>query len=37
MLDNIKQMGFHYSTIGAITISMGDMEVPARKAELFRS
>ncbi len=35
MLDHIKQMGFHYSTIGAITISVSDMEIPATKAELL--
>lgn len=35
MLDNIKRLGFHYSTIGAITVSIGDMEVPAAKKELL--
>ncbi len=31
LLDHIKKTGFHYSTIGAITISMGDIEVPEEK------
>ncbi len=35
MLDNIKEMGFHYSTIGAITISVSDMEIPAKKPEIL--
>lgn len=35
MLDYIKQMGFQYSTKGAITIAVSDMEVPEEKAELI--
>ncbi|WZL72640.1 DNA-directed RNA polymerase subunit beta' [Clostridiaceae bacterium 35-E11] len=35
LLDHIKQLGFHYSTIGAITISVSDMEIPKEKAELI--
>jgi DNA-directed RNA polymerase subunit beta' len=35
MLDNIKQMGFHYSTVGAITISVSDMEIPKEKEQLL--
>ncbi|MEL7570487.1 MAG: DNA-directed RNA polymerase subunit beta' [Eubacteriaceae bacterium] len=35
MLDNIKSLGFHYSTKGAITVSIGDMEVPQVKKELL--
>lgn len=35
MLDNIKKLGFHYSTRGAITVSIGDMEVPEAKKELL--
>lgn len=31
MLDYIKDTGFHYSTIGAITISVSDMEIPEAK------
>ena len=35
VLDYIKETGFHYSTIGAITVSMGDIIVPKEKAELI--
>ncbi len=35
VLDHIKETGFHYSTIGAITISMGDVIVPEEKFELL--
>ncbi|QXM07304.1 DNA-directed RNA polymerase subunit beta' [Crassaminicella indica] len=35
MLDNIKEMGFHYSTIGAITIGVADMEIPKEKEILL--
>ena len=35
MLDNIKATGYKYSTRGAITISIYDMSVPARKYELI--
>ncbi len=35
MLDNIKQLGFHYSTKGAVTVSIGDMEVPKVKKDLL--
>ncbi|HZK37960.1 MAG TPA: DNA-directed RNA polymerase subunit beta' [Clostridia bacterium] len=35
MLDHIKQIGFEYATRGAITIAVGDMEVPKEKAELI--
>ncbi|MDR0885038.1 MAG: DNA-directed RNA polymerase subunit beta' [Clostridiales Family XIII bacterium] len=34
MLDHIKEMGFHYSTIGAVTISIQDMEIPEAKAAI---
>lgn len=34
-LDNIKRMGFHYSTIGAVTVGVSDMEVPSKKKELL--
>ncbi|MCL2618469.1 MAG: DNA-directed RNA polymerase subunit beta' [Defluviitaleaceae bacterium] len=33
VLDNIKQLGFKYSTIGAFTTSVYDMEVPEVKAK----
>ena len=35
MLDYIKDMGFHYSTIAAITISISDMEIPEKKKEII--
>ncbi len=34
MLDYVKSMGYHYSTIGAITISIADMEIPEKKGEI---
>lgn len=37
MLDNIKALGFKYSTLGAITISIADMTVPKEKKELIRA
>ena len=36
MLDYIKDMGFHYSTIAAITISISDMEIPENKEDILR-
>ena len=35
MLDYIKSLGYKYSTIGAFTISMDDIHVPSRKAEIL--
>ena len=35
VLDNIKKLGFHYSTIGAITVSVSDIIVPEKKKELI--
>ncbi|WMJ80332.1 DNA-directed RNA polymerase subunit beta' [Clostridium sp. MB40-C1] len=35
MLDRIKAKGYHYSTIGAITISVSDMTVPPNKGKLL--
>lgn len=35
MLDHIKSMGFHYSTVGAITIGISDMEIPEAKAGII--
>ena len=35
MLDYIKDMGYHYSTIAAITISISDMEIPQAKASII--
>ncbi|SHH64214.1 DNA-directed RNA polymerase subunit beta' [Sporobacter termitidis DSM 10068] len=36
LLDNIKALGFKYSTRGAITISISDMTVPETKRTLIR-
>ncbi len=36
ILDHIKRLGFKYSTISAITISMGDVIVPAEKYTLIK-
>ncbi len=33
VLDDIKHLGFHYSTLGAITISVSDIVIPEIKAE----
>ncbi|BDR68352.1 DNA-directed RNA polymerase subunit beta' [Clostridium tetani] len=35
MLDKIKEKGYHYSTIGAITVSTSDMVVPEAKKRLL--
>lgn len=35
VLDNVKKMGFHYSTIGAVTVGVSDMEVPSDKPKLL--
>ncbi len=35
MLDYIKDMGYHYSTIAAVTISISDMEIPEAKAAII--
>jgi DNA-directed RNA polymerase subunit beta' len=35
LLDTIKDMGFHYSTVGAITISVSDMEIPEAKEAIL--
>ncbi len=36
LLDYIKETGFHYSTVGAITISVSDMEIPEAKTGILR-
>ena len=36
MLDKIKALGYKYSTKGAISVSISDMVVPARKYELVK-
>ena len=35
VLDRIKALGFHYSTVGAITVSVSDIQVPEKKKELI--
>jgi len=37
MLDYIKDTGYHYSTVSAVTISISDMEIPEEKAEIIGS
>jgi DNA-directed RNA polymerase subunit beta' len=34
-LDNIKKLGFYYSTVGGISFSLGDLIVPAKKNEII--
>ena len=36
MLDNVKEIGYKYSTLGAITINVFDMEIPSEKDELVK-
>lgn len=36
MLDNIKALGYHYSSIGAVTVATSDITVPAAKHELLK-
>ncbi len=36
VLDKIKELGFKYSTIGAITTSIFDMRIPGSKKEILR-
>ena len=36
MLDQIKTKGYHYSTIGAITVAASDMIVPKEKENIIR-
>ena len=36
MLDKIKAKGYHYSTIGAITVATSDMQVPEAKKALLK-
>lgn len=35
VLDNLKNMGFEYSTKGALSISISDVQVPAKKHEII--
>ena len=36
MLDHIKEMGYKYSTIGAITINVFDMVIPSNKDQMIK-
>jgi len=36
MLDDIKALGYHYSTVGAITVAVADMIVPEKKYVLLK-
>ncbi len=36
VLDYIKEMGFHYSTIGAISVSVSDIKIPVAKKALMK-
>ncbi|SFC81098.1 DNA-directed RNA polymerase subunit beta' [Clostridium uliginosum] len=36
MLDNIKALGYHYSSIGAVTVAASDMIVPDAKYDLLK-
>ena len=36
MLDNIKALGYHYSSIGAVTVATSDIVVPDAKYDLLR-
>lgn len=37
LLDNIKELGFKYSTKGAITVSISDIIIPPRKQEILHN
>jgi len=37
MLDYVKSMGYHYSTIAAVTISVSDMEIPKSKKAIVEA
>jgi len=37
VLDRIKTLGFRYSTQGAITVSISDMEIPSEKAHVIEA
>ncbi len=36
LLDDIKSMGYRYSTVGAVTVCVDDMEIPEEKANLLQ-
>ena len=35
MLDAVKNLGYHYSTVGSLTVAIADMTVPQKKYELI--
>ncbi len=35
VLDEVKKLGFHYSTIGAITVSVSDIKIPKEKKQFI--
>ncbi len=35
VLDAIKDLGYHYSTVGSLTVAIADMTVPQKKYELI--
>jgi DNA-directed RNA polymerase subunit beta' len=37
VLDNIKELGFHYATTSGITIAINDIQVSPKKAEILRA
>ncbi|MDR1496300.1 MAG: DNA-directed RNA polymerase subunit beta', partial [Clostridiales Family XIII bacterium] len=37
MLDHVKELGFHYSTLAAVTISVSDMEIPKEKESIIEN
>ena len=37
VLDAIKDLGYHYSTLGSLTVAIADMTVPAKKYDLIRA
>ncbi len=37
MLDNLKELGFHYSTTSGLTVGMRDMLIPDSKKEIIES
>ncbi|MCI9156502.1 MAG: DNA-directed RNA polymerase subunit beta' [Lawsonibacter sp.] len=37
MLDAIKDLGYHYSTLGSLTVAIADMTVPSKKYELINA
>ena len=36
VLDEIKKQGFHYSTVGAVTVSVSDIKIPEKKKQYIR-